>query len=373
MSTAVVVGGLTYNVPAVGESNWGQNVSDLLIAVAANISGSAFFTVVAVSSSPITVVSGRTYLVDTGAGRQLNLPTPAANAYLIVRDTTGQASSNNITIHRAAGEKIDGVAADKTLSTDNGQWWIVSDGTDWFTLLNAPINSGLGLIVNADINASAAIAVSKLAALTASRAVVTNGSGVIAPSAVTATEVGYLSGVTSQVCEKSAVINQALTGFSAAAGIVAATDTILQAMNKLAPNRIMQAVVLGTTTTGTNSTSSAWVGTALSAKITPKSTSSKILVVSIGSFRTADTALTPALATIYRDAVDLSGGPGFAKTSIGGASLNTEQTLPMIYLDSPSSTSELTYKVYISNSDNTTTVSHNFGAQVAVMLLIEIL
>lgn len=53
-----------------------------------------------------------------------------------------------------------------------------------------------GSILNADINASAAIAYSKLAALTASRALTSNASGVVTVSAVTSTELGYLSGVT---------------------------------------------------------------------------------------------------------------------------------------------------------------------------------
>lgn len=54
-------------------------------------------------------------------------------------------------------------------------------------------------IVNADISASAAIALSKLAALTASRALTSDGSGVISASSVTSTELGYLSGVTSAI------------------------------------------------------------------------------------------------------------------------------------------------------------------------------
>jgi hypothetical protein len=56
-----------------------------------------------------------------------------------------------------------------------------------------------GAIVNADINASANIALSKLATVTASRALVSNGSGVITSSSVTATEVGHLSGVSSAI------------------------------------------------------------------------------------------------------------------------------------------------------------------------------
>ena len=134
MSTTVVINGLNYYIPAVGENNWGQNVSDALIALAAATSGGGFFVVVAVSSTPITVVSGRTYLVDTSTAKTLNLPAPATGVYLLVRDATGQAGTNNITIHRNGSESIDGVAADKTLAANYGSWWFVSDGTNWYSL-----------------------------------------------------------------------------------------------------------------------------------------------------------------------------------------------------------------------------------------------
>lgn len=52
-------------------------------------------------------------------------------------------------------------------------------------------------ILNADINSAAAIAHSKMAALTASRVMITDASGFASVSAVTITELGYLSGVTS--------------------------------------------------------------------------------------------------------------------------------------------------------------------------------
>lgn len=61
------------------------------------------------------------------------------------------------------------------------------------------LNIKSGVIVDADINGSAAITLSKLAALTASRALVSDGSGVISVSAVTSTELGYVSGVTSAI------------------------------------------------------------------------------------------------------------------------------------------------------------------------------
>ena len=83
-----------------------------------------------------------------------------------------------------------------------------------FTAAGVPTFGGLGLgvlhssaggvitsstIVNADVNASAAIAVSKLAALTASRAVATDGSGFLTVSVTTATELGFLTGATSNI------------------------------------------------------------------------------------------------------------------------------------------------------------------------------
>ena len=140
MSRPVTIGSLVYNIPDVGESNWGQNVSDALVAIAANISGGGFFTIVSVSSSPITVVSARTYLVDTTSARQLNLPTPAVGAYLLIKDVTGTAGTNNITLHRFIGtEKIDGTAADKTINANKAKVWLVSDGTDWFSLINQEV------------------------------------------------------------------------------------------------------------------------------------------------------------------------------------------------------------------------------------------
>lgn len=56
-----------------------------------------------------------------------------------------------------------------------------------------------GLITNALVDDNAAIAVSKLAALTAEKAVVTDANGKISASSVTATQIGYLSTTTSDV------------------------------------------------------------------------------------------------------------------------------------------------------------------------------
>lgn len=100
-----------------------------------------------------------------------------------------------------------------------------------------------GVIVNADVNASASIALSKLAATTASRALVSDGSGFVAAATTTATEIGYVNGVTSaiqtQIDGKQASGNYitALTGDVTASGpgSVAATiasDAVEESMLK---------------------------------------------------------------------------------------------------------------------------------------------
>jgi hypothetical protein len=70
------------------------------------------------------------------------------------------------------------------------------------TLTNKTIdsdNNTITNIVNADIKTAAAIALNKLAASTASRALQSDGSGFIEASSVTTTELGYVSGVTSAI------------------------------------------------------------------------------------------------------------------------------------------------------------------------------
>ena len=68
-----------------------------------------------------------------------------------------------------------------------------------FTLSAGALSITSGAIVNADINSSAAIAQTKMAAMTASKAVVTDGSGFETTSSTTSTEIGYVAGVTSAI------------------------------------------------------------------------------------------------------------------------------------------------------------------------------
>lgn len=87
-------------------------------------------------------------------------------------------------------------------------------------------------IVNADIAAAAAIDFSKLAALTAGNILVGNGSNVATSVAMSGE--ATISNAGAVTLSNAAVIGKVLTGYVAGAGVVAATDTILQAIQKLA-------------------------------------------------------------------------------------------------------------------------------------------
>lgn len=81
------------------------------------------------------------------------------------------------------GSQVDGISDARTLTNK-------SIDADANTITN---------IENADIKAAAAIAVNKLAAITASRAVVSDGSGFVSAATTTATEIGFVNGVTSAI------------------------------------------------------------------------------------------------------------------------------------------------------------------------------
>lgn len=83
----------------------------------------------------VTLQEGKYHLVDTSAARTLTLPDPAATKRPIwIKDKTGSASTNPITVARFGSEEIETVAASYSLDSDLGAWTLVNDGTDWFVI-----------------------------------------------------------------------------------------------------------------------------------------------------------------------------------------------------------------------------------------------
>lgn len=66
----------------------------------------------------------------TNSGNALAVPRPGAGAIVTIKDVSGAAATNTITINAAAGESIDG-ASSKTINTNYGFITLLSTGTGW--------------------------------------------------------------------------------------------------------------------------------------------------------------------------------------------------------------------------------------------------
>ena len=92
-----------------------------------------------VQSSPFTAAAGKGYFINTGSAVTVTLPSsPSAGDEIIVIDSTGCASSNNITLGRN-GSKIKGICNDATLKTDRVGVRVIYSGSSqgWVTVTSA--------------------------------------------------------------------------------------------------------------------------------------------------------------------------------------------------------------------------------------------
>ena len=189
--------------------------------------GASEFSTVTVNTSIIfegsTDDANETTLVasDPDADRTITLPN--ATGTVVLQDTTDTltnktitASSNSVglaTLDIDGGTDIGAALADADLIiVDDGAGgtnrkaallrvatYVQSGISGDITISSGTAAIGSGVIVNADVNASAAIEFSKMENLTASRALVSDGNGDVSVSAVTSTEIGFLDGVTSAI------------------------------------------------------------------------------------------------------------------------------------------------------------------------------
>ena len=118
------------------------------------------------------------------------------------------------------------------------------------------------------------------------------------------------------------------------------------------PGHVIQQVN-ATTTTHEATTSNTFVDTALHVIITPKNNSSKILLLgSISIYQ--DTNNSVGSISVKRDSTNLGHsnfGLGYIYASAGGAIVHQ---LPISHLDSPLTTSAITYRVLISRASTGT-------------------
>lgn len=166
----------------------------------------------------------------------------------------------------------------------------------------------------------------------------------------------------------STLLNKAGTTVNTQIGLDRARLTALEASG-----RIVQ-VVTATYTTETTTSSSSFVTSGLTATITPKSATNKILVLTSATMSHNDER-DASIATLFRGTVagtNLGNGVnGMAaiRNAITGAS-NTRSTFGINYLDSPATTSATTYTLGF----RTTAIQAKIqvGSATSVMTLLEV-
>ena len=132
--------------------------------------------------------------IDGGTDIGANL----ADADLLIVDDGAGGTNRKTAMSRVATYIEGGISGDITISS----------GT-------AAIGSGV--IVNDDVNASAALEFSKMENLTASRALVSDSNGDVSAATTTSTEIGYVNGVTSAI--QTQLDAKASKGFATAMAI----------------------------------------------------------------------------------------------------------------------------------------------------------
>lgn len=194
MATNVTLNGSTFSIPRTGDSSWSATggVDDYMVALATGVlqkAGGAFTLSAEVDFGASHGLKAL-YLKSRGTTPATAGVLRLANAEALSWRNQGNSANLDLKVNAANVLEFNGnPLVTLALGTADQALKMNAGGTayEW------------GKLADANIDAAAAITLSKLAALTASKALVSDGSGVITASAVTSTELGYLSGVTSAV------------------------------------------------------------------------------------------------------------------------------------------------------------------------------
>ena len=95
-----------------------------------------------IKTTTFTAVSGEGYFVDTSSGAvTVNLPAGSVGAIVAIKDYAGTFQTNNLTVAPNGTDKIDSVAGDATISTENASITLVfADSTRGWLNVNDSTN-----------------------------------------------------------------------------------------------------------------------------------------------------------------------------------------------------------------------------------------
>jgi hypothetical protein len=401
MAIPLVVNGVTFQYPQQFDKNWGPTLTGWSSAVTSGMlqkAGGAFTLTAEVdfgSSFGIKVKSIKSEEASIAHSGFLRLAN--ASAGIVWRNALDGADLP-LTVNASNQLTFNGVNVGATTSLTDSHILVgnasnqpadVAMSGD-ITITNAGVTAlGAGKVLNANINASAAIALSKLAstsayywytanaagvltpqAVTPAMAVITDANGLPTASTVTATELGYVHSVTSaiqtQIDSKvakagdtmSGVLNMASHKITSLATGSSASDAVAYSQLKL-----LQTVV-GTLVGSATTTSTTFVSTGLSVNITPTSASSRILIMASGTFQTVG---NNGRLTIYRDSGNVAAANGIVRQQD-----HIQASASLSIIDSPATTSAVSYAVFFLSENGASTVQFGDTNLTASIIAMEI-
>jgi hypothetical protein len=231
LAVTLTINGIPYSFPQTGEENWGPPVTAAAVGLAAVTETLRTPATPTVATQGVLRLgsSDGVYFRNNANTANLGLTIDASDDLLFNGSPIGGAlpplTANRAVVSDGAGALTVSPTTDTQIGflstvTSNVQTQLdtklqtVSDtATIDLTKTGVALSADIvaASITNTHVNASAAIAVTKLAAVTASRALVSDGSGFVSPSGVTATELGHVSGVTSPIQTQINNINTTIT------------------------------------------------------------------------------------------------------------------------------------------------------------------
>jgi len=130
----------------------------------------------------------------------------------------------------------------------------------------------------------------------------------------------------------------------------------------IATGKVLQVVSTAKTDSFNTTATSDTAVTGLSLSITPSSTSNKIYVIFVGTTSCQNISTYYGMMSIYRDSTRIIGGQAGATTGSTGCDLNSSLAI----LDTPSSTSAITYQLYLKSEGNNSQVKVNQPSGVVI-------
>jgi hypothetical protein len=237
--------GATFIIPAVDDENWGQNVSNFLIALPSGVPprNGTFSLTGDLSFGPSFGLVSQYYKSAT-----INI----ASAGIIrlaktdLLDWRNNANSANLALGINGSDQlifngsIVQVGVSSAITSLTGDVTATGPGTSTATL--ATVNSSVGSFTNATITVNAKGLIT--AASSGSATGITQLTGAVTAGPGSGSQVASLT--------STSVTAALLTGYASSSGIVAASDTILQGIDKLNANQSLFIPAVGTITgTGT--------------------------------------------------------------------------------------------------------------------------